>query len=284
MRIQTIVLAMALALLLSGPARAQDGCRFHKSEYVYSRTPSGPLKAVVFAPDGAGRRSRPGIVIFHGGGWTMGEPSWGFWLGERYACKGMVAVVAQYRLSDGKSVSPVDAVADARRAIRWMRLKSPVLRLDRGRVAALGWSAGAHLAASAAVFSTNRAERPDLLALVSPAVSVVEDKQFHSLLPKGLAPQDLSPAEHIRPGLPPTVIVTGRADTVTPIAGVTRFHERMLAAGNVSELHVYEGVGHLFTPAGQRDDQWPAPDKEVERQAYETIDRFLAKHGYIQGR
>ena len=138
MRIHTMAIAMALAFLVSGAARAEDSCRFHKSEHIYSRTPSGPLKAYVFAPDGARRASRPGIVIFHGGGWTMGEPSWGFWLGERYACKGMVAVVAQYRLSDGKSVSPVDAVADARRVIRWMRLKSPILRLDRGRVAALG--------------------------------------------------------------------------------------------------------------------------------------------------
>ena len=50
----------------------------------------------------------------------------------------------------------------------------------------------------------------------------------------------------MRPGWPPTLILTGRKDTSTPIPGAEKFHRLMLAAGNRCELHVYETVGHSF--------------------------------------
>src|SRR5688572_33408812 len=94
--------AVLAACLICVPAAAaaQDGCKLDKSEHVYSQTASGPLKAHVFSPPGDGSHARPAIVIFHGGGWIMGEPSWAFWQVDRFACRGMVTIVAQYRLSD----------------------------------------------------------------------------------------------------------------------------------------------------------------------------------------
>lgn len=279
-RILAAVLA-ASALFSPVAAQAEGACKPEKREHVFSQTPSGPLTVHVFSPPGAGGGIHPAVVIFHGGGWVMGEPSWSFWLVDRYACKGVVTIVAQYRLSDQKTASPAEASDDAMAAIGWTRAHAAELNVDPEKVAALGWSAGAHLAASAAVFATDKSQRPDLMALVSPAVSVVEDNHFRSLFPPGTKIEDFSPAEHVRPALPPTIMVTGRADTVTPLAGVTKFHERMLAAGNVSVLHVYDGVGHLFTPAGQADDGFPKPDKAVQQKAYEAIDRFLVERGYL---
>ncbi|MBP2160501.1 MULTISPECIES: alpha/beta hydrolase [Asticcacaulis] len=275
----TVLSVSAIALPLA--AQAQDGCKLDKSEHVFSQAPNGPLKTHVFSPPGTKGKPRPAIVIFHGGGWVMGDPSWSFWLTDRFACKGMVTIVAQYRLSDQKTASPAEAIDDARAAIDWTRAHAKEFNIDPTRVAALGWSAGAHLAASAAVFATDKTQSPDLLALVSPAVSVVEDNHFRALFPPGTKIEDFSPAEHVRPGLPPTVMVTGRTDTVTPLAGVTKFQERMLAAGNVSVLHVYDDVGHLFTPAGHPDDGFPKPDQAVQAEAYEAIDRFLIEQGYL---
>jgi acetyl esterase/lipase len=259
---------------------AQDACKLDPSEQVFSQTPNGPLKAHVFAPPEHGGKPRPAIVVFHGGGWVMGEPSWGFGLADRYSCHGMVTIVAQYRLSDEKTVSPAEASQDAMAAIAWTRAHAAEFNIDPDRIAALGWSAGAHLAASAAVFTTDKTQSPNLLALVSPAVSVVEDNHFRALFPPGTKIEDFSPAEHVRADLPPTVMVTGRTDTVTPLAGVTKFHERMLAAGNVSVLHVYDGVGHLFTPASLPDDGLPKPDPAVQEKAYTAIDAFLIERGY----
>jgi acetyl esterase len=277
----SLLILMASLAILPAAASAEQGCDPASSEHVVGRTPSGPMKVHVFLPPTGDPGPRPALVIFHGGGWIMGEPSWAFALANRFACSGMVAVAAQYRLADGKTASPVEAVDDAMNAIAWTRANAERFGIDPEKVAALGWSAGAHLAAAAAAFSTDRAQRPDLLALISPAVSVVEDGHFVALLPTTAKAQDFSPAEHVRAGLPPTVIVTGRTDTVTPLTGVVKFHERMVAAGNTSVLHVYDGVGHLFTPAGQPDDGFPAPDKAVQQQAYEAIDRFLVDQGYL---
>ncbi len=279
-RVTTAVLLAASVLFSAHTVLAQDACKLDTSEQVFSQTPNGPLKAHVFAPPGTGGKPRPAIVIFHGGGWVMGEPSWGFGLADRYSCHGMVTIVAQYRLSDEKTVTPAEASQDAMAAIAWTRAHAAQFNIDSDRIAALGWSAGAHLAASAAVFATDKAQSPNLLALVSPAVSVVEDNHFRALFPPETKIEDFSPAEHVRADLPPTVMVTGRTDTVTPLAGVTKFHERMLAAGNVSVLHVYDGVGHLFTPASLPDDGFPKPDPAVRDKAYAAIDAFLSERGY----
>lgn len=75
--------------------------------------------------------------------------------------------------------------------------------------------------------------------------------------------------------------MTGRADTVTPLAEVEKFHGRMRAAGNLSELNIYDDVGHMFTPKGQSDKEFPNPDKVVRQRAYEAIDAFLTKHTYM---
>ena len=149
-------------------------------------------------------------------------------------------------------MTPLDAMADARGVIQWMRTQAAALGIDPGRIVADGWSAGAHLAASAAIFGDVTAANepsttPNALILVSPAVSLEGDSWAQRLLGGHGNVRDISPDEHIRAGLPPILILQGSTDTVTPLAGVERFCNRMKAAGNTCELHVYEGFGHLFT-------------------------------------
>jgi acetyl esterase len=243
------------------------------------------LKAYVFSPavEGTGE-PRSGIVLFYGGGWAQGEPAWAFARARHFAEQGMVAVAAEYRLSDQKSITPIDAMADARAVIRWMRAQATSLRIDPRRIAAYGWSAGAHLAASAAIFEDASAgagsARPDALILVSPAVSLGSDQWFQRLLGTRGNASDFSPDLHVREGLPPTLILQGSADTVTRLAGVRRFCERLVAAKNTCEIHVYEGFGHLFTPAGTPDDGQPKPDPATAADALARADRFLRSLGF----
>ena len=62
----------------------------------------------------------------------------------------MVTVAVQYRLSDQKNVTPLDAMADARAALRWIRDAADSFHIDPKRIAAYGVSAGGHLAVMAA--------------------------------------------------------------------------------------------------------------------------------------
>lgn len=254
--------------------------------YVYAVRDTVELVAHVFLPPGEFARPRPALVVFHGGGWSDGDPSWGFGAGKRFEEEGLVVVCVEYRLSDHAQVTPVEAMADARDAIRWVRTESESLGVDPDRIAAYGWSAGGHLAAAAAMIPGDDSTKavspvPDALLLKSPAVALEGDAWFRELLLARAAVEDLSPDRHVRPGLPPALILQGDRDTVTPLSGVERFCRLLREAGNRCELKVYQGTGHLLTPPGASGDGWPRPDPEVTKDYLARMDAFLQSLGYL---
>jgi acetyl esterase len=258
------------------------------TQYIYTAVGGKPLKAYVFQPKQTRDTSpRSAIALFHGGGWAVGDPEWAFSLARHFASLGMVAVAIQYRLSDQLSITPLEAMADVRAAIRWMRSKAPVLRIDTDRIAAYGWSAGAHLAVSAAIFNdagapSNTNASPNALILISPGVYLESDTWVQTLLGTRADASSVSPASHIRSGLLPTLVLQGRHDTVVPLNGVQLFSDRMRAAGNRCDLHIYEGVGHMFTPDSISDAGWPRPDPNVQADALKRADSFLVSLGFIR--
>jgi len=233
----------------------------------------------VFDP-GPSSSPRSAIIIFHGGGWAYGDPTWAYPRARRYAERGMVAIAAQYRLSNQADVTPLEAMADARAQIRWVRANASRLNVDPRRIAVYGWSAGGQLAASAAQ-SDDAESRPDALVLLSPAVDLERDSWFARLLGARGDVADVSPVRHVRPGLAPTLILQGDVDTETPLAGAEAFCAAMRAVQNVCELEVYAGYGHLFTPAGQDDRGQPAPHPETVAAAAGRADRFLREQGFL---
>ena len=250
-------------------------------DYVYASPGGVPLKAYVFQPPSPrSGRPRAAIALFHGGGWAHGEPDWVFSRARSFATLGMVAVAVQYRLSDQKDVTPLEAMEDARAAFRWIRARSDSLGVDSSRIAAYGVSAGAHLAVMAAAVDDSLAPAagsagPDALVLLSPALELESDAWAQRLL-LGRTPVDrVSPTRNVRAGMPPTLILMGDVDTVTPLKGAKHFRDRMRSAGNACELHVYKGFGHLFTPAGTPDDGWPQPDSATVADAGIRAERFL---------
>jgi hypothetical protein len=56
----------------------------------------------------------------------------------------------------------------------------------------------------------------------------------------------------------------------------------MVALGNECTLHIYDGVGHLFTPSHLNDKGVPMPDRVVQKRAYREADLFLQNHGFIR--
>lgn len=231
----------------------------------------------------------PAIVIFHGGGWSMGEASWGFSNAKHYANKGLIAFSVQYRLQDlKKGITPYESVLDAQSAIRWIRKNARQFSINTDKIASYGWSAGAHLAACATIFNNLDAPNekissaPNLLVLKSPALTLLCYPNFQKRLLDKIDAKKLSPAEFVSESTPPTIIVIGKDDTVTPLQGSDKFKMNMDKYGNECELIIYDGVGHLFTPSSEPDDGWPNPDKEVSLKAQKKMDEFLKKHNYIK--
>lgn len=244
------------------------------------------LKAHVFEPDRPVPGPRSAIVLFHGGGWNSGDGTWVYPSARRFANLGMVAVAIDYRLSDEKSVTPLEAMADARDAIRWVRGQANTLRLDPKRIAAYGVSAGGHLAASAAMVPTGGVRvdpdsAPNALVLYSPAIAIANSGWARKLLVGRAKPEEISPDQFIRSGLPPTLISQGQEDTVTPFGAAVGFMRRMRAAGNSCELRRYSGVGHLLT-RNLDEQEWAFdPDPAARNDANLAEAAFLAAHGFL---
>ncbi len=79
--------------------------------------------------------------------------------------------------------------------------------------------------------------------------------------------------------MPPTLILQGRTDRLTPTKYAQLFHDKMKALGYHCELIIYENCGHLFTPSNLDDTGTPQPDKEISGKANEKADVFLRTLG-----
>lgn len=205
---------------------------------------------------------RPAVLLLHGGGWSAGEPAWVFPAAQAFADAGFVALAVQYRLSDSLR-TPIEALADVCAALRWTRLLSDSLGVDSSRVALYGVSAGGHLAAGTVTIGCPDAiaERgADALLLLSPALDVERDAHFGRLLLGRAAARDVSPVNAIRPSMPPTVIVQGSDDTLTPLAGAQRFCILVVRTRATCDLRIYQGLGHLLTTQLEEQEQTFTPD------------------------
>jgi acetyl esterase len=118
----------------------------------------GPARVYDDGPDdggveGAGDDARPCLVWLHGGAFMMGNldmPEADWTARELARRAGAVVVSVDYRLCTGGVHYPVphdDVVA----AVRWVRKNAPDLGVDPERVSVGGASAGANLAAGAAL-------------------------------------------------------------------------------------------------------------------------------------
>jgi len=266
---------------------AQNNQTLNPDEYTYAVHDSIQLKAYVYTPATHQKGPFNAIIIFYGGGWALGNASWSSTPAQYFTQQGLVSIAVDYRLSDEKQITPLDAMEDARDAIRWLRSNAAKLNINPNKIIGYGWSAGAHLVASAAVYNASDSSHsvscvPDAMILESPAVSLLNDRWFRKLLLGKVHVRDVSPDENIRSGLPPTLLLQGELDTVTPLAGTERFYRRMLDKGNKCEMIVYKDYGHLFTPGDIPDNNWPQRDPKIQAEALKTMSSFIKSLGYIK--
>lgn len=95
-------------------------------------------------------KSVPALVAVHGGGWVQGARGvfqhWGPYL----AARGVALFAISYRLAAKEKTFP-QAVQDVLSAVQFIRGKASEFAIDPTRIGLLGASAGAHLAALAAL-------------------------------------------------------------------------------------------------------------------------------------
>ncbi len=107
------------------------------------------LLADLYRP--AGLHNSPVLVALHGGGWQVGDRKFYRHWGDYLAKHGYAVFSIEYRLmKPGLKVWP-GIVGDCKAAVQFVRSNAAEFEIDPGRIALIGDSAGAHLAALTAL-------------------------------------------------------------------------------------------------------------------------------------
>lgn len=212
----------------------------------------------------------PLVVFTHGGGWISGDKTH-FHEEAFFLCdNGFACACISYRLAP---LHPFPAaVEDSQNFIRFARANAEKLMIDPNRIAAMGSSAGGHLAAMLGLCDELiGADHHPEWTKFSPKVNAVVDfsgitdltapREQHlpiawSFLEQFMgAPfednedlyQKASPIFHVSKTDAPFLIVHGDMDDVVPIDQSVRLQQALSAVGVSSELVVLPGEGHGFS-------------------------------------
>jgi acetyl esterase/lipase len=120
-----------------------------RNDVTYATHDNTELQGDLYRPGTEGKY--PAIVAVHGGSWQGGRRSNHRYWGEYLAARGYVVFAISYRLSKPDRKSYSAAVHDVRAAVQFIKQSGVALGADPQRVALLGDSAGAHLAALVAL-------------------------------------------------------------------------------------------------------------------------------------
>jgi acetyl esterase/lipase len=285
------VVRLLLLCLLTAPLFAESYPPSFKGARVetYRKIGSTELKTWIFGESDP-KAKKPAIVFFFGGGWSSGSPAQFENQARHFAKRGMIAITADYRVKSRQGVQVVECVKDAKAAIAWVRENAQRLGIDPDKIAASGGSAGGHLAACTGTISGfGSDERPNAMILFNPACTLApiagwEPRERRPVKAKegdkavdlsterlGVEAQVISPAHHIGPHTPPTLILHGKQDTTVPYASVVAFESVMKKAERPCKLVGYEGAGHGFFNRG-----------EGYSKAIADADVFLVDLGWIK--
>ena len=193
------------------------------------------------------------IVFFHGGGWNSGDYKQFERQSIYFASRGMVAISVEYRIRNKHGTSPIQAMEDAKSAIRFIRLNSELFSINPNRIAAAGGSAGGHLAAVAGNIDLFDNSSEDLTISSKPDLLILYNPVLHYGRKWGWIdnPSSASPYENLSEGAPPTIILTGTKDKIVPVELIENYKKRMEAVGSRCDVFFYEGAEHAFFNKGQ---------------------------------
>jgi acetyl esterase/lipase len=178
---------------------------------------------------------------------------------------GVAGFIVQYRHSaSGAGYHHPAPLQDAQRALRTVRSRAKEWSVDPGRIGIIGFSAGGHLASSAAThFNESFGEskdpidrvsaRPDFAILVYPVISFTEPFT-HTGSRKNLlganASKDLiekmSSEKQVTPQTPPTFLIHTWEDKVVPAENSITFYLALRKAKVPAEMHIFLKGPHGF--------------------------------------
>ena len=233
----------------------------------------------------AGKATVPLAVYVHGGGWQGGDRrSDGYYklVRSQLLASGVAVASVDYRLAPAHRFPA--QIVDVTYAVRWLRANATGLRIDPGRIAAFGTSAGGHLASLLGTIDRSAGfdvgALPNVSSRVKAVVDIVGPADLTSpgyppvtatairttFAPVGAVPtvpalQRASPVTYATPDDPPFLLVHGTVDELVPLQQSVLFTQRLQAARVRAELVTVTGGSHGLVSPGQS----PSPEQITAR-------------------
>ena len=219
----------------------EKGERFLESEDHVSRITDVSSPSLTFLPATAvNGRPSPAVVICPGGGygilaWNLEGVDIASWLNSR----GISAFILKYRCPDRRDA----ALADATRAIRFVRYHADEFNVRADKIGILGFSAGAHLAARTSTLPKGKqpykpvdsidkvSARPDFQLILYPAYI---ERGYDAIDP------DFS----ITAETPPAFVMQAEDDVLSKSS--LAYYIALKEANVPAELHLFSRGGHGY--------------------------------------
>ena len=203
------------------------------------------------------------VVICPGGGYgglVVGGEGHGIarWLNDH----GIAGIVLEYRLPAGHNEVPL---LDAQKALTLTRAHAAEWKIDPKKVGIIGFSAGGHLAATAATHFTPE-NRPDFAILIYPVITMSigthggSKKNLLGATPSEELANFYSNEKQVTKDTPPTFLAHALDDKAVPIENSRLFHQACQAKGVPSKLLELPNGGHGLN--GYKGPSWEAWQKQ----------------------
>lgn len=246
------------------------------------------VPTLTYYPAPRASATRTAIVVCPGGGYQiLAAGHEGVDVAKRLNAMGVSAFILKYRLKEYGHPAPLQ---DVLRAIRIVRSRAAEFGLAPDRIGVIGFSAGGHLAATAATLYDAPdgrtgapldaiSARPDFAALIYPVITMkgphAHAGSRRNLLgetPEPTLVDRLSPELQVTKDTPPAFLVHTAEDKGVPLENSLVFYQAIRAAGGSAELHLYERGPHGF---GLGQDLGPASDWPARLEAW------MRGHGWL---
>ncbi len=182
----------------------------------------------------AGITSRPAVLVIPGGGYSMCSDREADCVAMGYLNAGFHAFVLRYSLQQTAGwPAPLN---DYENAMEYILAHAEEWTVDPTRIAVCGFSAGGHLAASAATMAQHR-----------PAAAILGYPVIRQDISNACAPGIPAPLDYVDEHTCPCFLFAARDDECVPVISSIDFQNALYRYGIQFEAHIYARGNHGYT-------------------------------------
>ncbi len=253
----------ALAFLVLLPQGGLPEEVLFEADVVYGQGGGEDLRLNLARPKAEGG-PRPCVLVIHGGGWAAGNKNGHNPQTWDLAKRGYVAATVGYRLVP-KALFPAQ-VEDVKCAVRFLRANAEKYGIDRARIGAVGFSAGAHLSMMLGAMGKEdglegeggHADQPSQVNAVVAFFGPTDFRLEYPERSRGIVRNFLggtkeekpdayakaSPITYVSKGDAPMLLIQGTRDALVPHEQAVVMADALTKAGVPGRVELLLGAGH----------------------------------------